>query len=89
VIVDVMTVLPLLKPKVEAREDRLHRDGSFLFGRFGTGFDDFQQVKVMLEAVKRCAFFQERVHHLGQAVRPKPGWIERLKLFPASRAVSP
>ena len=43
----------------------------------------------MLDAVQRLAFFSQRIHHLGQAVGPKPGRIERLKLFPASRAVSP
>ena len=43
----------------------------------------------MLEAVKGLAIFSQRIHHLGQAVGPQPRRIERFKLFPASRAISP
>ena len=43
----------------------------------------------MLEVVKGLAIFSQRIHHLGQAVGPQPGRIERFKLLPASRAVSP
>jgi len=43
----------------------------------------------MLEAMQRLAPFSHRIHHLGQTVCPTPGRTEGLKLFPASRDVSP
>src|SRR6478672_2464745 len=57
VIVKMMTVLPLLKSKIERSESRFHGNRPLLSGGLGTGFDDFQQVNVVLKAMQRLTSF--------------------------------
>src|SRR6185369_11960092 len=89
VIVKMVTLLPFLNPKIKRRESRFHRNRPLLFRGLSARFYDFEQVNVMVKAVQRLTFFLECVHHLCQPVCPQPCWINRLELFPASRAVSP
>ena len=72
VIVKVMTVLPFLQPEIKRVKARLHGNGALLSRGSGTGFDDFQHMNVLFEAVERFALFSQSIHHLSQAIELAP-----------------